>query len=182
LVIWLILGRKNCSPKFNVDQYNNTTITCFFLNIYNCRFKHEVIEVPVEFCDVLEGATDEPTRTETTPETTDTPIPGEESDNVAMIIGGTFDDDIHNPTVLAIELFGCPGYKGRSMPIVDLPIPINSMGAQYIPGGANGKDTILICGGFACETAHSCSSTQKCYQWTAEDGWEVLLSYLCYLM
>lgn len=134
------------------------------------RRYHEVVEVPVEFCDVLGTimtTTEAPTTTED-PAITDEPLPGEDSSNVAMIIGGIWEEASGGSTLPSVELFGCPGYQNVALPVEDYPTAIYLTAGQYMED----ENKVLVCGGFTCEDQIGCRIITDCYEWMPELHWQ----------
>ncbi len=137
------------------------------------RRYHDVVEVPVEFCDVLgdiQPTTETPTTT-ADPATTDEPLPGEESNNVAMIIGGVWEGASGGNLLPSVELFGCPGYEDVALPIDDFPVAIYLSGGEYLED----EEKVLVCGGFTCDNRPdqlNCRIVTDCYEWTNELHWQ----------
>ncbi len=139
----------------------------------------DVVEVPVKWCEEILGPSAGTTSVDDItpdPSTTDPPLPGEGTDNVAMIVGGI--DGLPGSTgdiLSSVELFGCPGYQGQSLPIEDFPLIIYGTGGHYFED----EGYALVCGGMACEfgsPGSGCDTTTDCYTYRPGEGWTAFAS------
>ncbi len=164
-------GSGTCQYR-EVLQYNEITDTWDLLGtLQETRMLHEVIEVPVEFCDQYVGST----------QTAEEPITitdeQEEIETVAMIIGGLWDIDSEGLVGVAlpeVELFGCPGSEDTSVILQDFPLPV------YLLAGTYYDDKVITCGGYSCRggIAQICGMLDDCFQWTPEEQWQPFVDNL----
>ncbi len=89
-------------------------------------------------------------------------------DTAAVIIGG-YSIEAKEATgdnlLTMVEIFGCPGYEGRSNWINDYPLKV-----YHSAGVWNGRD-IVSCGGFSCVDAETdCFMTTECVVWQQGDS------------
>ncbi len=173
-----IFGSPQCDSEGNcyyteVIQYNPDYDHWDSLGtISESKQFHEVVEVPREICDRVAAGTTVtmPPSTQSTPEPVTDPYIAPDTNTVAMIIGGRWDDASGLQTMSSIELFGCPGYEERSFPLLDFPTGIYLTGATYFQNNQDvGK--VVACGGFGCD--RFCQPASKCFEWTLDSGdWE----------
>ncbi len=113
-------GLGNCEFT-GVEQYDVTTNKWIHIGkMIQTRTFHEVVEVPVSFCDFSSNSVFE-------------------TDTAAMIIGGIYNiDSADNPDNLqemevlsSVEIYGCPGLED-TMVVEDLPYPTYMTGAESI--------------------------------------------------
>ncbi len=175
-----IFGNPLCDSEGNcryadVVQYDEVENVWMSIgNMIMSREGLDVIEVPAELCDDILGPSEGTTHASDTtadPSTTDPPIPGEGTDNVAMIVGGIIGID-DGEIVPSVELFGCPGYQGQSLPLEDYPLNIFLTGGMYWEA----ENKVLVCGGSSCpagsEGTENCEITTDCYEYTPGNGWQ----------
>jgi len=78
------------------------------------------------------------------------------NDSAALIIGG--ENDVR--TFAEVELFGCTGANGKSLPVQEFPYPVTNPGASLTLDGQG----ILVCGGVSFGTR----LTNQCWEWRPE--------------
>ncbi len=183
-----IFGSPVCNSEGDCEytevmQYDNDDDEWNSLGyLLESRSFQAVIEVPQSVCDLIEPPTTEaPTTMSTTQETTGQFFPDPllefDSNSVAMIIGGAWGDATRQTTMASVELFGCPGFEGRSFPLDDYPLGTYLSGGTYFPNNQEvGK--VIVCGGFLCTDPGSeiggpfCNLGGDCYEWTVEEQWQ----------
>ncbi len=116
---------------------------------------HEVIEVPISFCDLL------PDSLETT---TAPPIPPVDLDNAMLVIGG-YEDNAGN-NIDFVEVFGC---QGPPRSVSSLPFGVFGAGGVLVPGEEDDEGHVLVCGGGQC-SGSNCDPSTLCLQWTPSDN------------
>ncbi len=129
------------------DYDSNTWVTLGEMDID--RTSHHVVEVPAEFCNSLTNVPGASTVVTTSSSGISTTEPMEDqSDNVAMVIGGVEEsgDGTYSFQSLKVELFGCPDHESTSVEIQEFPYGVLLTSAQYYPH----EDSVLVCGGIAC--------------------------------
>ncbi len=115
-------GLGNCEFR-GVEQYD--VDTDMWINIgemIQTRTFHEVVEVPVSFCEFSSNSVFE-------------------TDTAAMVIGGIYDVDIVdlNPddpqgemqVLSSVEIYGCPGMED-TMPVENFPYPVYMTGKHFL--------------------------------------------------
>ncbi len=84
----------------------------------------DVVEVPAEWCDDILGPPADMSKN-VEQMTTHPPLSGQDTDTVALILGGVSSLPGEAGEILSsAELFGCPGYQGKSKSIEDYPLPV----------------------------------------------------------
>jgi len=83
--------------------------------------------------------------------------------DVALIVGG-FNSD--KELISSVEIFGCDSDRPV---VVDDDLPL----ATYLTAGvyASEGDSVLVCGGFVCDSTDSCDVQDRCYKWNPRRGW-----------
>ncbi len=119
---------------------------------------HEVIEVPLSFCEIADPA---PPR----------------QDTAALIVGGIYDININDQNGMltpSAELFGCLNSDYDSIPLEDYPLSVTLPGGVYFSDGYQDAGRVLVCGGYTCtdtDSPSACNVSPECYEWTPEDQW-----------
>jgi len=90
-------------------------------------------------------------------------FPQADRPSAALLVGGNADPQ-GVVALSSVELIGCPGVS--SIRLRDFPVP------TYLAAGTYVNDKALVCGGQACDDTGTCSNTNNCYEWNAEeDEW-----------
>ncbi len=169
-------GEGNCNYS-EILQYNEETDTWNSLGfMVEGRQFHEVVEVPISFCDdyaVTQNNVEEKILPKVAPQQAD------QIETVAMIVGGFWDNDLGNENQLQVipevELFGCPDYPDSSVILQDYPENIYLSGGRYFED----LDMVISCGGYSCQDLR-CLVINDCFQWTPQNQWEPFTSNLNY--
>ncbi len=127
------------------------------------RRYQEMVEVPIEFCNLIpesqSTSTPEPVTTSTTMST--------EQGNAAIIVGGWTDPTV-NPEIpyAVIEVFGCPTEKRIGQTELDFFLT----GLAFVDDDKQ-DPYVLLCGGSECQKgSNTCYLSNSCFEYRPTDN------------
>ncbi len=148
-----------------INQYHSNTNQWVKIgNLRQSRGFHEVIEIPLEFCQSNVNAT---TTTTVMPAVSTTATP--QADTAAMIIGGVTNREGGGDVTDSVELFGCPKINHDFLvDMKDFPVGVYLTAGVYYPDG----NKVMVCGGNQCTSPRVCQVKPDCYEWLPmEEEW-----------